>query len=102
MLNTHLSLIVVDTAQHPLIIESGANSSIVDREYHEKNFPNGKKKPLQTKAKKFKIPSEKMTSIGTIIKEIIIPHRKGNIRFYPEFVVLEDSHIQGLLLGKDY
>ncbi|MBW0550306.1 hypothetical protein O181_090021, partial [Austropuccinia psidii MF-1] len=43
-----------------------------------------------------------MTSIGTIIKEIIIPHRKGNIRLNPEFVVLDDAHIQGLLLGTDY
>ncbi|MBW0522121.1 hypothetical protein O181_061836 [Austropuccinia psidii MF-1] len=43
-----------------------------------------------------------MTSIGTIIKEIIIPHRKGNIRLNPELVVLDDAHIQGLLLGTDY
>ncbi|MBW0479762.1 hypothetical protein O181_019477 [Austropuccinia psidii MF-1] len=43
-----------------------------------------------------------MTSIGTIIKEIIIPHRKGNIRLDPEFVVLDDAHIQGSLLGTDY
>ncbi|MBW0491528.1 hypothetical protein O181_031243 [Austropuccinia psidii MF-1] len=43
-----------------------------------------------------------MTSIGTIIKDIIIPHRKGNIRLNPEFVVLNDSHIQGFLLGTDY
>ncbi|MBW0507308.1 hypothetical protein O181_047023 [Austropuccinia psidii MF-1] len=43
-----------------------------------------------------------MTSIGTIIKETIIPHRKGNIRLKPEFVVLDDSHIQGFLLGTDY
>ncbi|MBW0563544.1 hypothetical protein O181_103259 [Austropuccinia psidii MF-1] len=43
-----------------------------------------------------------MTSIGTIIKEIIIPHRKGNIRLNPEFVVLDDSHIQGFLLGTHY
>ncbi|MBW0578331.1 hypothetical protein O181_118046 [Austropuccinia psidii MF-1] len=43
-----------------------------------------------------------MTSIGTIIKEIIIPHRKGNIRLNPEFVVLEDAHIQGFLLQTDY
>ncbi|MBW0499018.1 hypothetical protein O181_038733 [Austropuccinia psidii MF-1] len=43
-----------------------------------------------------------MTSIGTIIKEIIIPHRKGNIRLNPEFVVLDDAHIQGILLGTDY
>ncbi|MBW0561720.1 hypothetical protein O181_101435 [Austropuccinia psidii MF-1] len=42
-----------------------------------------------------------MTSIGTIIKEIIIPHRKGNIRLNPELVVLNDAHIQGFLLGKD-
>ncbi|MBW0494031.1 hypothetical protein O181_033746 [Austropuccinia psidii MF-1] len=39
-----------------------------------------------------------MTSIGTIIKEIIIPHRKGNIRLNPEFAVLDDAHIQGFLL----
>ncbi|MBW0548973.1 hypothetical protein O181_088688 [Austropuccinia psidii MF-1] len=43
-----------------------------------------------------------MTSIGTIIKEIIIPHKKGNIRLNPEFVVLDYSHIQGFLLGTDY
>ncbi|MBW0500277.1 hypothetical protein O181_039992 [Austropuccinia psidii MF-1] len=43
-----------------------------------------------------------MTSIGTIIKEIIIPHRKGNIQLNPELLVLDDSHIQGFLLGKDY
>ncbi|MBW0473774.1 hypothetical protein O181_013489 [Austropuccinia psidii MF-1] len=43
-----------------------------------------------------------MASIGTIIKEIIIPYRKGNIRLNPEFVVLDDAHIQGFLLGKYY
>ncbi|MBW0470730.1 hypothetical protein O181_010445 [Austropuccinia psidii MF-1] len=43
-----------------------------------------------------------MTSIGIIIKEVIICHRKGKIRLNPEHVVLEDAHIQGLLLGTDY
>ncbi|MBW0478421.1 hypothetical protein O181_018136 [Austropuccinia psidii MF-1] len=43
-----------------------------------------------------------MKSIGTIIKEIIIPHRKVNIRINPDFVVLEDAHIQGFLLGTDH
>ncbi|MBW0467143.1 hypothetical protein O181_006858 [Austropuccinia psidii MF-1] len=33
---------------------------------------------------------------------MIIPHRKGNFRLNPELVVLEDSHIQGFLLGKGY
>ncbi|MBW0584177.1 hypothetical protein O181_123892, partial [Austropuccinia psidii MF-1] len=44
----------------------------------------------------------KMPSIGTIIKEIIIPYRKGNIRLNPEYVVLDDAHIQEFLLGTDY
>ncbi|MBW0550488.1 hypothetical protein O181_090203 [Austropuccinia psidii MF-1] len=43
-----------------------------------------------------------MTSIGKIIEEIIIPHRKGNIRLNPELVVLDDAHIQGFLLQTDY
>ncbi|MBW0503583.1 hypothetical protein O181_043298 [Austropuccinia psidii MF-1] len=43
-----------------------------------------------------------MTSIGTIIKEIIIPHRKGNIRLSPEFVVHDDAHIRGFILGTYY
>ncbi|MBW0476973.1 hypothetical protein O181_016688 [Austropuccinia psidii MF-1] len=43
-----------------------------------------------------------MKSIGTIIKEIIIPHKKGNIRLNPAFVLLEDSHIEGVLLETDY
>ncbi|MBW0476951.1 hypothetical protein O181_016666 [Austropuccinia psidii MF-1] len=43
-----------------------------------------------------------MTSIGTIIKEMIIPHNKGNIRFNQQFIVLDDDHIQGFLLGTEY
>ncbi|MBW0501596.1 hypothetical protein O181_041311 [Austropuccinia psidii MF-1] len=42
-----------------------------------------------------------MTSIGKIIKKITIPHRKGNITLNPEFVVLDDAHIQGFLLGTE-
>ncbi|MBW0486299.1 hypothetical protein O181_026014 [Austropuccinia psidii MF-1] len=53
-------------------------------------------------ANNFKSASGKMTSIGTIIKEIIIPHRKGNIRLNPEFFVLNDAHIQGFLWATDY
>ncbi|MBW0557920.1 hypothetical protein O181_097635 [Austropuccinia psidii MF-1] len=86
--------VFVDNYQNPLIIDSGAHCSIVDREYLDNHFP--------TKAKNFEIASGKMTSIGKIIKEIIIHHRKGKIRLNPEFVVLEDSHIQGFLLGTDY
>ncbi|MBW0487206.1 hypothetical protein O181_026921 [Austropuccinia psidii MF-1] len=55
-----------------------------------------------TKAKSFKNGSGEITSSATIRKEIIIPHRKGNIRINPEFVVLNDAHIQGFLLGTDY
>ncbi|MBW0471186.1 hypothetical protein O181_010901 [Austropuccinia psidii MF-1] len=43
-----------------------------------------------------------MTYIGTIIKEIIIPNRKGNIRLNQDLVVLDDAHIQGFLLGTYY
>ncbi|MBW0505242.1 hypothetical protein O181_044957 [Austropuccinia psidii MF-1] len=94
--------VCIDNAQHPLIIDSGAHCSIVARNYLDTHFPNWEKQLLPTKAKNFKSASGKMTSIGTIIKEIIIPHRKGNIRLNPEFVVLNDAHIQGFLLGTDY
>ncbi|MBW0558102.1 hypothetical protein O181_097817 [Austropuccinia psidii MF-1] len=89
----------IDNAQHPLIIDSGAHSSIVARNYLENHFPKWEKKPFPTKGKNFKSASGKMTSIGTIIKEIIIPHRKGNIRLNSEFLALDDAHIQGLLLA---
>ncbi|MBW0546203.1 hypothetical protein O181_085918 [Austropuccinia psidii MF-1] len=92
----------IDNSQHPLIIDSGAHSSIVARNYLDNPFPNWENQFLPTKAKRFKSASEKITSIGTIIKEIIIPHRKGNIRLNPEFVVLDDAYIQGLLLGTYY
>ncbi|MBW0516408.1 hypothetical protein O181_056123 [Austropuccinia psidii MF-1] len=85
--------VFIDNAQHPLIIDSGAHFSIVARNYLDNHFPNWEKKLLPTKAKNFKSSSGKMTSIGKIIKEIIIPHRKGNIRLNPEFVGLEDAHI---------
>ncbi|MBW0486739.1 hypothetical protein O181_026454 [Austropuccinia psidii MF-1] len=94
--------ICIDNAQHPLIIDSGADCSIVARNYLENQFPKWEKQIFPTKAQKFKSASGKMTSIGTIIKEIIIPHRKGNIRLNPAFVMLDDAHIQGFLLGTDY
>ncbi|MBW0502174.1 hypothetical protein O181_041889 [Austropuccinia psidii MF-1] len=92
----------IDNAQRPFIIKSGSHCSIVAKDYLNNHFPNWEKKLLPTKAKSFKFASGKMTSIGTIIKEIIISHWKGNIRLNPEFFVLDDAHIQGFLLGKDY
>ncbi|MBW0582589.1 hypothetical protein O181_122304 [Austropuccinia psidii MF-1] len=94
--------VCIDNAQHPLIIDSGAHCSIVGKEYRDNDFPKWEKQLLPTKAKNFKSASRKMNSIGTIIKEIIIPHRKGNIRLNPEFIVLNNAHIQGFLLGTDY
>ncbi|MBW0467647.1 hypothetical protein O181_007362 [Austropuccinia psidii MF-1] len=94
--------ICIDNDQHPLIINSGAHCSIVARNYLDNHFPNWENQLLPTKEKNFKSASGKMTSIGTIIKEIIIPHKKGNIRLNPELVVLDDAHIQGFLLGTDY
>ncbi|MBW0553934.1 hypothetical protein O181_093649 [Austropuccinia psidii MF-1] len=94
--------VFLDNAQHPFIIDSGAHCSIVSRNYMDNHFANWEKQLLPTKAKNFKRASGKMTPMGTIIKEIIIPHRKGNIILNPEFVVLDYSHIQGILLGRDY
>ncbi|MBW0488044.1 hypothetical protein O181_027759 [Austropuccinia psidii MF-1] len=94
--------VCIDNAQHPLIIDSGAPCSIVARNYLDNHFPNWENQLYPTKAKNLQSASGKITSIGTIIKEIIIPHRKGNIRLNPEFVVLDDSHIKGFLLGTDY
>ncbi|MBW0499654.1 hypothetical protein O181_039369 [Austropuccinia psidii MF-1] len=94
--------VCIENAQHPLIIESGAHCSIVARNYLNHHLPNWEKQLFPTKEKSFKSASGKMNFIGRIIREIIIPHRKGNIRLNPEFVVLEDAHIQGFLLGTDY
>ncbi|MBW0542693.1 hypothetical protein O181_082408 [Austropuccinia psidii MF-1] len=94
--------VCIDNAQQPQIIDSGAHCSIVANNSLDNHFPNWEKQLLPTKAKSFKSASGKMASIGTIIKEIIIPHRKGNIRLTPEFEELDDAHIQGFLLGTDY
>ncbi|MBW0505162.1 hypothetical protein O181_044877 [Austropuccinia psidii MF-1] len=67
----------IDNAQHLLKIDSGAHCSIVARNYLDNHFPNWKNQLLPTKAKSFKSASGKLPSIGTIMKEIIIPHRKG-------------------------
>ncbi|MBW0506232.1 hypothetical protein O181_045947 [Austropuccinia psidii MF-1] len=83
----------IEDAQHPLLIDSGEHCSIVVRNYLDNHFPNWENQLFPTKAKNFKSSSGKITSIGTIIKEIIIPHRKGNIRLNPEFLVLDHSHI---------
>ncbi|MBW0484341.1 hypothetical protein O181_024056 [Austropuccinia psidii MF-1] len=93
--------VCIENSQNPLIIDSGAHCSIVARNYLDNHFPNWESQLLPTKAKNFKSASGKMTSSGPIIKEIMIPHRKGNIRLNPEFVVLDVAHIQGHLLGMD-
>ncbi|MBW0505284.1 hypothetical protein O181_044999 [Austropuccinia psidii MF-1] len=94
--------VCIDNSQHPFLIESDAHCSIVARTYLAHHFPNWETQLFPTKEKNFKSASGKIKSIRKIIKEIIIPHRKGNIRLNPEFVVLEDAHIQGFLLGKGY
>ncbi|MBW0568273.1 hypothetical protein O181_107988 [Austropuccinia psidii MF-1] len=94
--------VCIENAENQLIIDSGVDFSIVARSYLDNHLPNWEDQLFHTKAKKFKSASGKMTSIGTHIKDIIIPQRKGNIRLKPEFVVLDDSHIQGFLLGTDY
>ncbi|MBW0492881.1 hypothetical protein O181_032596 [Austropuccinia psidii MF-1] len=94
--------VCIDNAQNQLTIDSGAHCSIVARNYLDQHFPNWEKQLFPTKAKNFNSATGKMKSIRTIIKELIIPHMKGNIRLNPEFVGFEDVHIQGFLLGTDY
>ncbi|MBW0521478.1 hypothetical protein O181_061193 [Austropuccinia psidii MF-1] len=94
--------VCVENAQHPLIIDSGTHCSIVAREYLDRDFQNWKKQLFPNKANSFTSESRKVKYIGTILKEIIIPHREGNIRLNTEVLVLEYSHIQGFLLEKDY
>ncbi|MBW0591377.1 hypothetical protein O181_131092 [Austropuccinia psidii MF-1] len=94
--------VYIDNSQHPLIIDSGSHCSIVDKHYLNNHFSNWDKQLFPTKAKNLKSASGKMPSIGTIMKEIIIPHRKGSIRLNLEFSVLDNAHIQGFLLGTDY
>ncbi|MBW0504738.1 hypothetical protein O181_044453 [Austropuccinia psidii MF-1] len=95
-------MVFIENAQHPWIIDSGAHFSIVAREYLDNHFANFEKKLFPTMVNNFQSESGKMKSIGTSIKEIIIPHRKVNIRINPELEVIKDSHIQGFLLGTDY
>ncbi|MBW0488478.1 hypothetical protein O181_028193 [Austropuccinia psidii MF-1] len=94
--------VCIDNSQHPLIIDSGAHCSILARNSLDSHFPSWENQLLRTKAKNFKSASGKMMSIGKIITEITIPHRKGNIRLNPESFVLDDAHIQGFLLGTEY
>ncbi|MBW0518121.1 hypothetical protein O181_057836 [Austropuccinia psidii MF-1] len=94
--------VCIENSQHPLVINSCAHWSIGATMYLDHHFPNWEKQLLPTKEKTFKSASGKMKSIGRIIKDIIIPHRKGNIRLNPEFFVLDNAQIQGLLLGTDY
>ncbi|MBW0481769.1 hypothetical protein O181_021484 [Austropuccinia psidii MF-1] len=78
--------VCIDNAQHPLIIESGAHCSIVARDYLDNHFLKWETQLFPTKEKSFKSALGKMTSIVTIIKEIIIPHRKDYQRMYGIYI----------------
>ncbi|MBW0573533.1 hypothetical protein O181_113248 [Austropuccinia psidii MF-1] len=71
--------VCIENSQNPLIIDSGAHFSIVARTYLDDHFPNWETQLLPTKEKNFKSASGKLKSTGTINKEIINPHRKGDI-----------------------
>ncbi|MBW0516094.1 hypothetical protein O181_055809 [Austropuccinia psidii MF-1] len=62
--------VCVYNAHHPLIIQSGANFSLVDRKYLDKHLPNWEKQLLPNKAKNLKSASGKLTSISIINKEM--------------------------------
>ncbi|MBW0552351.1 hypothetical protein O181_092066 [Austropuccinia psidii MF-1] len=96
------TFLVTPTRGMAYIHGTATKMTFLARNYLDNHFPNWEKQLLPTKAKNFKSASGKMTSISTIIKEIIIPHSKGNIRLNPELVGLDDAHIQGFLLGTDY
>ncbi|MBW0550799.1 hypothetical protein O181_090514 [Austropuccinia psidii MF-1] len=68
--------VCIANAKQQLIIDIGAHCSIVAINYLQNHFPNWEKQLFPTKARNFKSASGKTTSIGTIIKEIIIPHRR--------------------------
>ncbi|MBW0531067.1 hypothetical protein O181_070782 [Austropuccinia psidii MF-1] len=72
------------------------------KNYSEKHFLNWEIQPFPTKKMNFKSASGKMPSVGTIIKEMIIGHIEVNTRLNPDYLVLEDAHIQGFLLRTDY
>ncbi|MBW0562338.1 hypothetical protein O181_102053 [Austropuccinia psidii MF-1] len=55
--------VCIYNAQHPLIIDSGAHSSIVARNHLDNQFPSWENQLLPTKAKNSKSASGKMTSI---------------------------------------
>ncbi|MBW0504076.1 hypothetical protein O181_043791 [Austropuccinia psidii MF-1] len=74
ILGTSTKIVVfIDNSQHPLIIDSGAHCSIVDKYYLSNHYQNWEKQLFSTKERKFKSESGNIASIGTIIKEIIIP-----------------------------
>ncbi|MBW0533437.1 hypothetical protein O181_073152 [Austropuccinia psidii MF-1] len=89
--------VCIDNSQPPLIIDSGAHCSIVARNCIDKHFPNWENQLFPTKAKNFRSASGKMTSIGTIIKEIIIPHRKDYQRMYG--IDIYNSKIRHITIG---
>ncbi|MBW0490614.1 hypothetical protein O181_030329 [Austropuccinia psidii MF-1] len=85
-----------------MIIDTRASFSIVEEDYLKDHFPKWGKELIPTKARIFKSESVRMNYMGKIFKEIIPPHRKGNIRLKPEFVVLKNEQVQGFLLGTEY
>ncbi|MBW0473761.1 hypothetical protein O181_013476 [Austropuccinia psidii MF-1] len=86
----------IENAQQKLIIAGGAQCSIVSREYLDNHYQNWEKKIFSTKEKTSKGESGKMTFIGTIIKEIMIPQRRPN---RPAFAIGEQT--LGKIRGHD-
>ncbi|MBW0544332.1 hypothetical protein O181_084047 [Austropuccinia psidii MF-1] len=85
-----------------MIIDTEASCSIVGNKYLKDHFPKWEEELIPNKSRKFKCSSGRINSLGTIFKEIILPHRNGNTILKPEFVILENAQVQGFLLGTEY
>ena len=94
--------VYIENKKHPLIFDTGANCSVVAKEYLDRHFPMWNAEILLTKARSFKSAAGKMKSLGIIQKIIIIPHKMGNLRLHIEFVVLENAKFDGFLMGTEY
>ncbi|MBW0572236.1 hypothetical protein O181_111951 [Austropuccinia psidii MF-1] len=73
----------------------------MENQYLNYHFLKWEEELIPKKVRKFKNELGKANSLRTIIKDIILPHDKANIRLKPEFVFLKNEQLQGFLLGTE-
>ncbi|KAG0138857.1 hypothetical protein CROQUDRAFT_16587, partial [Cronartium quercuum f. sp. fusiforme G11] len=97
-----ITQVIIEGQEVPLLLDTGASCSVVGRRYLAEKFPDWKKHMIDCSNMTFSGCATHLVPLGVIPKYTIIPHVSGNVRIFPEFVVMDNVKANYFILGAEF